>query len=309
MARPRGRGGRAAHHDPDRARDERHPEARGAPVDLALRPVVGGDELRVRRRPVLRAGAGVRAGAERRGARRRQPGRLAALQPERPDLPVRAAEPRPLAAGAEDDRGLGGRAPLPRDPGRGGRLGLRRHDDAVPGAARPAAHAVATASRIPQVVDQLAANNANAGGGFYSQGGQFYYVRGLGLVRNLDDIGNVVLSAHDGIPVHVHDVAKVADRPRGAPRPVRLHEAGRGRRGRDPDARGRAGAGGAQARAAGHEEPERARAAARREGGARSTTGPISSPRPRRPSSATCSGACCSCWSCWACCSSASARP
>ena len=28
------------------------------------------------------------------------------------------------------------------------------------------------------------ANNANAGGGFYSQGGQFYYVRGLGLVED-----------------------------------------------------------------------------------------------------------------------------
>ncbi|MGE0043964.1 MAG: efflux RND transporter permease subunit [Vicinamibacterales bacterium] len=62
---------------------------------------------------------------------------------------------------------------------------------------------------VPQVVDQLAANNANAGGGFYSQGGQFYYVRGLGLVRTLDDIGNVVLRAHDGIPVHVRDVGKV----------------------------------------------------------------------------------------------------
>src|SRR4029077_10144806 len=40
---------------------------------------------------------------------------------------------------------------------------------------------------IPQVTAALAANNANAGGGFYSQGGQFYYVRGIGLVRNTDD--------------------------------------------------------------------------------------------------------------------------
>ena len=36
---------------------------------------------------------------------------------------------------------------------------------------------------VPQIVQQLANNNANAGGGFYSQGGQFYYVRGLGLVK------------------------------------------------------------------------------------------------------------------------------
>ncbi|HEV8039561.1 MAG TPA: CusA/CzcA family heavy metal efflux RND transporter [Bryobacteraceae bacterium] len=62
---------------------------------------------------------------------------------------------------------------------------------------------------ISQVVQQLSTNNANAGGGFYSQGGQFYYIRGLGLVRNTSDIGNIVLSTHNGIPVYVHDVAQV----------------------------------------------------------------------------------------------------
>jgi len=39
-----------------------------------------------------------------------------------------------------------------------------------------------------QIVQQLSSNNANAGGGFYSQGGQFYYIRGLGLVKDLEDI-------------------------------------------------------------------------------------------------------------------------
>src|SRR5579884_722914 len=34
---------------------------------------------------------------------------------------------------------------------------------------------------VPQIAQQLANNNANAGGGFYSQGGQFYYIRGVGL--------------------------------------------------------------------------------------------------------------------------------
>ena len=62
---------------------------------------------------------------------------------------------------------------------------------------------------VPQVFQQLSINNANAGGGFYSQGGQFYYIRGLGLVRNLQDIGNIVLATHNGIPTYVHDLAKV----------------------------------------------------------------------------------------------------
>jgi cobalt-zinc-cadmium resistance protein CzcA len=62
---------------------------------------------------------------------------------------------------------------------------------------------------VPQLSQQLSSNNANAGGGFYSQGGQFYYIRGLGLVRNTEDIGNVVVSEKGGIPVYVHDLAQV----------------------------------------------------------------------------------------------------
>ena len=62
---------------------------------------------------------------------------------------------------------------------------------------------------VPQVVQQLGNNNANAGGGFYSQGGQFYYIRGLGLLRDTQDIGNIVLQQKGNIPVFVKDIAKV----------------------------------------------------------------------------------------------------
>ncbi|HEY6452549.1 MAG TPA: CusA/CzcA family heavy metal efflux RND transporter [Steroidobacteraceae bacterium] len=63
---------------------------------------------------------------------------------------------------------------------------------------------------VQQVEAALAANNANAGGGFYSQGGQFYYVRGMGRLDTLQDIGNVVLAVHDGTPVLLKDVGRVA---------------------------------------------------------------------------------------------------
>jgi hypothetical protein len=63
---------------------------------------------------------------------------------------------------------------------------------------------------VPQIVQQLANNNANAGGGFFPQGGQFYYVRGLGLVKSLEDIGNIVIASRGGIPVSVRDVGTVA---------------------------------------------------------------------------------------------------
>ena len=52
-------------------------------------------------------------------------------------------------------------------------------------------------------------NHSNPGCGFYSKGGQFYYIRGLGLVKTTQDIGNVVVATNNGIPTFVRDVAKV----------------------------------------------------------------------------------------------------
>ena len=62
---------------------------------------------------------------------------------------------------------------------------------------------------VPQVIQSLSANNANTGGGFYSQGGQFYYVRGLGLARDTKDIGNIVVASNNGAPVRIQDVGDV----------------------------------------------------------------------------------------------------
>jgi cobalt-zinc-cadmium resistance protein CzcA len=61
---------------------------------------------------------------------------------------------------------------------------------------------------VPQIFQQLGNNNANSGGGFYSQGGQFYYIRGLGLVRDTADIGNIIVQEKNGIPVRVKDLAQ-----------------------------------------------------------------------------------------------------
>jgi cobalt-zinc-cadmium resistance protein CzcA len=62
---------------------------------------------------------------------------------------------------------------------------------------------------VVQVLNALTANNANTGGGFYSQGGQFYYVRGLGLVKTTEDIGEVVVGSGNGAPIRVKDIGRV----------------------------------------------------------------------------------------------------
>lgn len=63
---------------------------------------------------------------------------------------------------------------------------------------------------VGAVGDALDANNGNAGGGFYSEGGQFYYVRGLGRIETLEDIASVVVAVKNGTPVLVKDVGDVA---------------------------------------------------------------------------------------------------
>ena len=62
---------------------------------------------------------------------------------------------------------------------------------------------------IVQVINALSVNNANTGGGFYSQGGQFYYVRGLGLLRNVEDIEQVVVGSANGAPIRIKDIGHV----------------------------------------------------------------------------------------------------
>ncbi len=63
---------------------------------------------------------------------------------------------------------------------------------------------------LTDVTAGLERNNANAGGGFITQGWEQAYVRSVGLFESIADIENVVLHAKDGTPVYVRDVADVA---------------------------------------------------------------------------------------------------
>ncbi|MGC4055768.1 MAG: CusA/CzcA family heavy metal efflux RND transporter [Paludibaculum sp.] len=62
---------------------------------------------------------------------------------------------------------------------------------------------------IQDVVQALARNNANSGGGILPQNSEQYLIRGVGLIQSLDDIRSIVLKEVGSTPVYVRDVAEV----------------------------------------------------------------------------------------------------
>jgi cobalt-zinc-cadmium resistance protein CzcA len=64
--------------------------------------------------------------------------------------------------------------------------------------------------RIQDVYQALARNNANSGGGVLPQRAEQYLVRGVGLIRDLEDIRNIVLKEYRSTPVYIRDVAEVS---------------------------------------------------------------------------------------------------
>ncbi len=67
---------------------------------------------------------------------------------------------------------------------------------------------------IAQVEQQLTSNNINAGGSFIEAGQQQINIQEVGLVRNVHDIENTVLTAKNGTPLRVKDIAVVAQGPK-----------------------------------------------------------------------------------------------
>jgi len=63
--------------------------------------------------------------------------------------------------------------------------------------------------KLNDIYTALARNNANSGGGILPHYSEQYLIRGVGLIQNLDDIGNIVLKEQGGVPVYMRDVAEV----------------------------------------------------------------------------------------------------
>jgi len=62
---------------------------------------------------------------------------------------------------------------------------------------------------LREVLEAVERNNANAGGGVLRSAAEQYLIRGVGLIRSAEDIGNIILKEEQGVPVFVRDVAQV----------------------------------------------------------------------------------------------------
>ena len=62
---------------------------------------------------------------------------------------------------------------------------------------------------LTDIFNALARNNANSGGGVLPHYAEQYLIRGVGLIRGVEDIGNIVLKEENSVPVHIHDLAEV----------------------------------------------------------------------------------------------------
>ncbi|MGJ0428164.1 efflux RND transporter permease subunit [Methylobacter sp.] len=63
---------------------------------------------------------------------------------------------------------------------------------------------------LNQIYDAIAANNTNTGGGYIEEGDEALVVRGVGLLKSADEIGEIVITSYDGVPVRVKDIADIS---------------------------------------------------------------------------------------------------
>ena len=62
---------------------------------------------------------------------------------------------------------------------------------------------------LAEVFAALQHNNGNTGGGYIDKGPNMYFIRGEGMIRSLEDMGNIVVRNTGGIPALVKDIGTV----------------------------------------------------------------------------------------------------
>ncbi|MCL3851372.1 MULTISPECIES: CusA/CzcA family heavy metal efflux RND transporter [Parabacteroides] len=59
---------------------------------------------------------------------------------------------------------------------------------------------------LGDITEKIEKNNVNAGGSMLSRGDLSYVIRGIGLVKDLKDLGRIVIKTENGVPVYLDDL-------------------------------------------------------------------------------------------------------
>lgn len=59
------------------------------------------------------------------------------------------------------------------------------------------------------ITDKIEKNNLSAGGSVLSHGDLSYVIRGIGLVKGLKDLGNIVVKTENGVPIYLSDIGEL----------------------------------------------------------------------------------------------------
>lgn len=62
---------------------------------------------------------------------------------------------------------------------------------------------------LKDVTEAIENNNSNVGGSILNRGDLGYVIRGIGLISDLDDLGNIVVSSEKGVPIFLNDLGKL----------------------------------------------------------------------------------------------------
>lgn len=62
---------------------------------------------------------------------------------------------------------------------------------------------------LGEVIKTIEDNNVNSGGSILPHGDLGYVIRGIGLVKNLEDIGKIVIKSDKGVPILLNDIGKL----------------------------------------------------------------------------------------------------
>lgn len=62
---------------------------------------------------------------------------------------------------------------------------------------------------LADITEKIEKNNLSAGGSMLTHGDLSYVIRGIGLVKGLDDLGNIVVNTVNGVPIYLNDIGKL----------------------------------------------------------------------------------------------------